>query len=109
MINCFTCYQCKHIGNILYCPFFALDSCYRGEHELVVPEVTSKAKKLVVPKSGSRCYQYHKFIFNQIKNKKSIMSIAQYLSIPYETLNQYVEKVLAYNNITKEELKYYTV
>lgn len=110
MINCYTCYQCKHIGNILYCPFFGLNLCYRGEHELILPKTTKPGEKaLIIPLSDSKCYQYRKFIFYQLKNKKSITDIANYLKINVSTLRQYVDKVLEYNNITLKELKHYVV
>ena len=110
MINCYNCYQCKHIGNILYCPFFGLHPCYRGEHELVLPKITKLGEKtLIIPQSESKCYQYRKFIFYQLKNKKSITDIANYLKINVSTLRQYVDKVLEYNNITLKELKHYVV
>ena len=110
MINCYNCYQCKHIGNILYCPFFGLNPCYRGEHELILPKTTKPGEKaLIIPLSDSKCYQYRKFIFYQLKNKKSITDIANYLKINVSTLRQYVDKVLEYNNITLKELKYYVV
>ena len=110
MINCYNCYQCKHIGNILYCPFFGLNPCYRGEHELVLPKITKPSETtLIIPLSESRGYQYRKLIFYQLKNKKSITDIANYLKINVYTLRQYVDKVLEYNNITLKELKHYVV
>lgn len=64
---------------------------------------------LTIPQSESKCYQYRKLIFYQLKNKKSITDIANYLKINVYTLRQYVDKVLEYNNITLKELKYYVV
>lgn len=110
MINCYNCYQCKHIGHILYCSFFGLNPCYRGEHELILPETSKPGiKELIIPKSDSKCYQYRKFIFYQLKNKKPLTDIAKYLKINVSTMRQYVDKVLEHNNITLKELKNYTI
>lgn len=112
MINCFKCYRCKHIGNILYCPFFELNPCIRGEHEMVIPKAPKaapKAQVLKFPPSNSKCVPYGVFIMKELKKGVSLERLSYLVGINVPTIKVYVRKVLDYNEINERMLKFYEI
>ena len=112
MINCYNCYRCKHIQNKLYCPFFGLNPCIRGEHEIVIPEKPQpkpKARVLKFPPSKSRCVPYGVFIMKSLKKGMGYYRIAYLIGIDEEKIHNYVEKILQYNCINERMLKFYDI
>lgn len=111
-INCFKCYRCKHIGNILFCPFFDLNPCIRGEHEMVLPEKPKpvpKVKVLRFPPSKSKCVPFGVFIMKQVQKGATWDRLAYLVGINAETIRVYVNKVLEYNGINERMLKTYVI
>ena len=114
MINCLKCYHCEKIGNIVYCPFFDINPCYRGKHIILnLPEhkkqrvIHKHINSIEVPETLKRSKYYpnlKKFLIELIQKGQLSHSSREFQSeYPYE----YINKILEYNGITKEELKYY--
>lgn len=104
MINCFKCYHCKRIGNILYCPFFDIQPCYRGEHKLDLSQLNTKqnvnARKIIVPRSQSVCYKHTERILKAYANAESMLELSKELGINKDTMRVYADRLLNYNCIT---------
>ena len=112
MINCYNCYRCKHHQNKLYCPFFGLNPCIRGHHEIVIPEKPQPKPKphvLKFPPSKSRCVPYGIFIMTEIKKGVDLERIAYLVGIDAKIIKTYVEKIYEYNSINERMLRFYDI
>lgn len=109
MINCVKCYHCKLIGNILYCPFFGIQPCYRGEHKINLAELNTKnkaeTKVIIVPSSKSVCYAHTERILKAYSNAESILELARELNITKNNISTYANRVLDFNGITIATLR----
>lgn len=113
MINCYTCYKCWRIENKLYCPFFGLDPCHRGEHKIIITnggtQKTAPLRKIKLTYSGylrnSHCYRERGYIFKKWAEGKSVDSIADDLNIPAEKVDAFLRSVCNVNKITYDSLR----
>lgn len=118
MINCYKCYKCRKIENKLYCPFFGLNPCHRGEHCIEIPieetvedinekrELPKRKIKIMYHKRtiGSLCYRERNFIFEQLQKGESEYKISRDLGIYPNQLDSFLSSVCRMNNLKKYDL-----
>lgn len=113
MINCYTCYKCRKIENKLYCPFFNLNPCHRGEHKIIITDgetqKTAPLRKIKLEYNGrtrsSYCYQKRGYILKKWVEGKSVDSIADDLKIPAAKVDAFLRSVCNVNKITYDLLR----
>lgn len=110
MIDCMKCYRCVRIDDIVYCPFFDINPCYRGEHQIVLPQGKPKKRKHVknieVPAAlqKSKYYPYLHDLLAALAQRKTITATCKELRLNENSVQEYVHKILEYNGIIKQEL-----
>lgn len=113
VINCYTCYKCTRIENKLYCPFFSLNPCHRGEHKIIITnsgtQKTAPPRKIKLEYNGyirnSYCYRKRDYIFEKLLEGESVGSIADDLNIPAEKVDAFLRSVCNVNKITYDLLR----
>ena len=96
MIKCLDCYRCKKIDTVVYCPFFDVQPCHRGMHE--VPQPPPKKKMpLKIPNLRNIYTKYHADIFRMLNANRSLQHIALALNLNVHDLSDYIERVEDYN------------
>lgn len=114
MINCYKCYHCKHHANVLYCPFFDLEECFRGKHKMILPK-NEKLKLKPVEKVhikfsntpqaiAGKCYKHRKYIFECRKKGMPYSEIGKRLGIVANSIYCFVNKTLHRNGLEIWEL-----
>lgn len=110
MIDCLKCYRVHKCGdNVYYCPFFAVNPCVRGEHQVILPDRKPRQReqelKAHIPKfvpldpkgkSSILWEAYHEIIFEMLYNGVTQKEIAQRLGIEWRTLGSYIHRYRRY-------------
>ena len=110
MIDCYKCYKCERIGNVLYCPFFDIQPCYRGEHKLNLALLNAQKKaevrKIIVPRSQSVFYKHTERILKAYANEESMLKrLSKELGINNDTMRKYAYRLLYLNCMTVATLR----
>lgn len=114
MIDCLSCYRLHRHGDTLYCPFFGLKECIRGEHYINCANRTFKPKpeelpplpppplppKAVIktpefkpfPGSPQNWEEHHDKLFEMRKQGMSTYKIADALGLTQSSVFNYLKR-----------------